>query len=276
MSKFIPTLYIGIGAQSNYYTLRETYLYEQWVGGQGGYMAKEIRSYHHKNLSQNLNEAIAKATEYSEFYGVELRVNKQDLEQEMNEIRRATAEQLARRKEEEANWKAEREAFYEQQKQERLTLQHQQISEGKFPFGPYANKPFTDAPVSYVNWFMKSEFEEGTIIHKVKLALLEKHINLLLPEPDKDKLVGEPGKRLAFVATVVKQAHFDRIGFNGWTIERVFVTTMVTNNSECLVVFSTAFYPEVGDTIKFKATVKEHSEYNGQAQTIIQRVTVVK
>ena len=44
----------------------------------------------------------------------------------------------------------------------------------------------------------------------------------------------------------------------------------------CLVSKSGAFYAEEGEELKIKATVKEHAEYLGQAQTVVQRIAVLE
>lgn len=271
-NNFCPTLFIGIGEGSFYYTLRETYLHEQWVGGQGGYMNREVRSFHHRNLSQNLDEAITKAEELSTIFGTPLRVKKEELEMEMGEIKRATAEQMAER----ARRIKEAEIEYQQIKEEKFRLQMNTVAEGKYPFGQYLGKPFADAPASYINWFMKGEFEEGTVINEVKLALWRNHPDLALPEPDKEKLAGTVGKRATFNVTLIKEASFMRNTYAGYGYETVYVTTMVTDAGECLVCFSTSFGGTVGEKIKIKATVKEHSDYKGQAQTIVQRVKILE
>jgi hypothetical protein len=150
------------------------------------------------------------------------------------------------------------------------------LAEGVFPFGPWEGVPFRDADAGYVNWWMTKcpEFEEGSIVREVAEAVLAQCADRKLPVADPNMLVGEPKKRLDFEVVVTRNAHFDRPSFSGYGTDRTYVTTMVTEKGACLVCFSGSFSKPVGTRLKIRATVKEHSEYNGQAQTIVQRVAV--
>ena len=69
-NSFSPVLFIGIGATFGFWTLRETYLHERWVGGAGGYMDKTVRSFHHFNLANTADLAFAKANEHGKAMGI--------------------------------------------------------------------------------------------------------------------------------------------------------------------------------------------------------------
>lgn len=274
MKSFTPMLVIGIGETSAYFTLRETYLHEQWVGGQDGYMDREIRSYHLFNLSQDAATAVEKAKAHSEVSGVELShdINTEHLQTQMREIHRATAEQLTARQ---ASIQADRDA-YEAQQQAWDAEAREKINSGVFAIGPYVGKKFTEAPLGYLNWLMDKveDFEPDSIIRLTAEVAAEMHPELRLPRPDPEKVVGEVGKRMSFKdVKVIRSFSFMRPGFGYYDRPQTcYITTMVTTDGVCLVCFSSAFSPDVGEVISFKATVKEHSDYKGQAQTIIQRV----
>jgi uncharacterized protein (DUF3820 family) len=271
MSNFIPSLYIGIGETGALFTLRETYEHVHY-GREG--VERSVRSFHHFNLSQDPDEAIAKAQGYSEQMGVKLSTTRDQLVSEMREIKRATAEQMNERriKEEQrqAEWDAQREAWNKER--------DEKIASGIFTFGPFAGKRFEEAPRGYLTWLMDkaSDFEVGSVIRITADAILRLVPHLALPKPDKTAIVGQPKQRLTFDVIVVGSRHFTRAAFSGYGVEVVYVTTMVDKaTNACLVVFSGAFNPEEGDELKIKATVKDHDEYKGQAQTIVQRVTVL-
>lgn len=282
MSKFTPQLYIDIGATGAYFTLRETYLHTRYIRGGGdmggavlngvyqGSVETEVRSFHHFNLSQNADEAFAKATAASEAMGMELTTTRESMAEQMRVIKRATAEQLAERERFAAKLHAEWEAERAARMQEKLD----KLAQGVFPFGPHKDEKFEDASIGYLDWMMRKveDFEEGSLVRLTAEAVLARCSHLMLPTPDAELTVGEPGKRLQFTVTVVKSVHYDRTAWNGYGVERVYVTTMVDASGACLVCFSGAFAPYVGDKLTIKATVKEHSEYKGQAQTIVQRV----
>lgn len=266
---FTPYLFIGVGETGAFFTLRETYLHEFHLEGS---RHTEVRSMHHFNLSQDADEAFRKAEEFAEAHAMQLRTSREDLADKMREIQRATADQLAERerryKQQQEDWAAERAAAL----QERMNT----IAEGKFPIGPYRGKEFEEAERGYLDWLMRKleEFEDGSMMRAIAEAVATSCAHLRLPDADPSKLVGEPKKRMQFNVTVIRSAHFDRESWNGWGYERVYVTTMVAQDGACLVCFSSSFSPEVGDELCIKATVKEHSEYQGQAQTIVQRVAV--
>lgn len=280
MSNFIPSLYISVGETGAFFTLRETYEHIQYGRGEicngvfTGTVEVSVRSFHHFNLSQDPDEAIAKAQAYSEQMGVKLSTTRDKLVSEMRDIQRATAEQLNERRIKEE----QRQAEWDAQREEYIKERNAKIASGVFTFGPFAGKKFEEAPRGYLTWLMDkaSEFEEGSVIRLTADSILRLVPHLALPKPDKTAIVGQPKQRMTFDVTVVSSRHFTRAAFSGYGVEVVYVTTMVDKaTNACLVIFSGAFSPEEGEELKIKATVKDHDEYKGQAQTIVQRVTVL-
>lgn len=281
-NNFTPTLFIGVGDKTCFFTLRETFLHA--VPGEGPmgnaivngvYQGTfEVRSYHLRNLSQDPDEAFEKATEASHRSGLKLTTSRDSLRDEMNAIRRANASELERRERErlalQAMWEAERAAEEE--------AKRQVILGGKFAFGPYTDKEFAEAPRGYLTWIMDTlpDFEEGSLMKLTAQEVLRRVPHLALPKPVKDLYVGEPKQRMTFEVTVVRHFAFARESFAGYGIETVHIVTMVDKaTGACLVSKSTAFRAEEGEELKIKATVKEHSEYRGQAQTVVQRIAEV-
>lgn len=262
---FQPSLFIGIGEKSCYFTLRERYLHEQWIGGR---CEKEIRSFHHFNLSQDPDEAIAKATEAAERLGLPLNTTRAEITEQLNAIKRATADELKERQEREIRWEAERAEREAKWMEEQKAL----IVDGRFPtcFRNHGGEPFIAAGIGYLNWVMDKadEFKPGSLLAMVANKVLELHADLRLPCPDKTKVIGEPGKRQTFEVTVIRT--FDFTGIYGTT----YFVTMVTPDGCCLL-SKGRFNAEVGEKLTIKATVKEHDEYKGQAQTVVQRVAVI-
>jgi len=272
MTTYTPHLYIGIGETGAYFTLRETYLHERYTR-EG--VIREVRSFHHFNLSQDADEAFNKAKVYADANLIKLNTTREQMVAEMRDIQRANAEEMQarveRQKAREAEWEAEREA--------RKLEQLDKIAEGVFPFGNWAGKKFEEAPRGYLTWLVdkRAEFEEGSMIRLVSEAVERNCGHLLLPKPDPDLHVGEPKKRMVFDVTVVRSAYFDRSDFSGYGMERVYVTTMVEKQTgACLVAMTSSWGAEEGEELIIKATVKEHSEYKGQAQTLVQRVCEVQ
>lgn len=281
-STFVPTLFIGVGELGCFFTLRETYLHaipgpgpmgNTVVNGvyQGSF---EVRSRHIKNLSQDPDEAFEKAREASELMGMKLTTSRESLRDEMNKIQRANAEELARRereqREREERWAAERAAEEEEKRQT--------ILGGKFAFGPYAGKEFHEAPRGYISWLIDTlpDFEEGGLMRLTAQEVARRVPHLALPKPKPGLYVGEPKKRMTFDVTVVRRYTFARDAWNGYGVETVHIITMIDRaTGACLVSKSGSFRAEEGEELKIKATVKEHSEYRGQAQTVVQRIAVL-
>jgi hypothetical protein len=261
---FTSYLYISIGETNALFTLRHAYAFDL--------VAERTLSAHIVNLSQNADDAIRKAKLYAEAQGIELRANANILREQMREIKRATQAQLeyraAKAKEEEMRQAAQR-AAYEQSLRDI-------IATGKYPFGQFKDKMFDEASSAYVNWLMSSinEYDEGSVMHDLIKAVTAECSYRRFPEPDAELLIGQPKKRQDFEVIVVRSAFFVRQSWSG--TERVYVTTMVSAEGACLVSFSSSFAPHVGDKMTIKATVKDHSNYNGQAQTIVQRVKILK
>lgn len=279
MSNFIPNLYISVGETGAFFTLRETYEHIQYGRGEicngvfTGTVEVSVRSFHHCNLSQDPDEAIAKAQAYSEQMGIQLSTTRDKLVSEMRDIQRATAEQLNERRvkaeQRQAQWDAEHEQYVKER--------NARIESGVFTFGPFSGKKFEEAPRGYLSWLMDmvNEFEEGSVIHLTAQAVLRLVPHLALPKPNKTLHIGKEKQRLTLSVTVIRSRNFLRQGFGYGGPELCYVTTMIDKaTGACLVVFSGAFAPNEGEELNIKATVKSHDEYNGQAQTIVQRVAV--
>lgn len=282
MSNFTPTLFISVGATGAMFTLRETFL--QHISGGGDYGnavvngvyqgSTVVRSFHHCNLANTPDAAFQKAQEYSEQFGLKLVTTRERLAEELREIHRSSAEQMEARRvrmEEEARLQSEQE---EQRKVEFLAECREKLNEGIFPFGRFAGTKLAELPRDYAYWILGAEFEEDTPMFLVQDCLRSLDLFPALPVADPISTVGQPKQRLTFNATVVKAIRFEREGWNGG-YEYCYVTTMVDDNKNCIVVFSPSFSAEIGDQLSFKATVKEHKSYNGQAQTVVQRLKVL-
>jgi len=86
--------------------------------------------------------------------------------------------------------------------------------------------------------------------------------------------VGTVGERLRDVpVTVERVATFERQSFRSWATEIVQITTLRTAEGAAIVVKSPTFRPREGERFALTATVKEHGDYKGEAQTIVSRAT---
>jgi hypothetical protein len=78
--------------------------------------------------------------------------------------------------------------------------------------------------------------------------------------------LGTVGKRETFTAEVDRTAYFES------AYGLVWIITMRDESGNAIVCKSTAFYAERGTKLTFKATIKEHSDFRGEKQTVVQRI----
>jgi hypothetical protein len=85
--------------------------------------------------------------------------------------------------------------------------------------------------------------------------------------------VGKPGERLTLAVTVERATYLERPKFNAaWVTELVHIVTM-RDAAGNAIVSKGRFTAEEGQHLTIKATVKEHSVYKDERQTVVQRVT---
>jgi hypothetical protein len=86
------------------------------------------------------------------------------------------------------------------------------------------------------------------------------------------KHIGYVGERLSLAVTVERVASFEKPAFNApWTTEVVNIVTMRDAGGNTIV-SKGRFYAEKGAKITIKATVKEHTTYKEERQTLVQRI----
>ena len=258
-SQFSDYLFIGIGETGAYFTLRQAWM-EKTVTG------FFLRSCHVRNLSQDADEALEKATKYAEAIGYKLDARKDVMVQEMRDINRMNAAQRAAREE---RIKAE-EAQAEAAQQAWIELCKTDIANGIYPIGAHRTSRFESAPISYRDWLMKSRetFEADSVLRMMADAVYARFSDEMLPVADIDATAGDVGKRDVFDVTVVRVTGY--MGAYGY----VTIVIMVTDGGACMV-SKGAFTAQVGNKMTIKATVKAHQRYNDQMQTVVQRVGVV-
>lgn len=288
--KFNPTLYIGIGETNAFFTLRETYLHEVCIPGEGpggnavvngvyqGTKIREVRSFHHFNLSQDPQDACRKAEAAALKIGLPLQeTSVDDLETEMREIKRRDEEQIAA---DQLRWEitqAEIEAWNLKRFMEREAEKIAKFEKDGAHYITWGSHAFCHAnalPREYCTWVVskKAEFEPFSFMLHLAKTLEEKYPEQLLKEVKLKPRAyfGEVGKRYDLELTVIKC-----FGFDG-QFGRCYVTTLTDKKGICFNVMSGAFSAQAGDVIKCKATVVAHKPYKGQAQTVINRVKVLE
>lgn len=91
----------------------------------------------------------------------------------------------------------------------------------------------------------------------------------------KSNFVGEIGKRVELEAKIAKISSFEKPRFHYYDSNVGFITILESNSNK-LVYFGKFPGLSESDTVKIKATIKEHSVRNGINQTIINRPKIVE
>lgn len=259
---YAPHMFISIGETSAFFTLRESYLHTYTVGGR---VCTEVRSFHHQNLAQDIGEAIEKAIRLSAAHGLPLvGADREALQQQLRDIKRATADEIAERERRAAQWEAERAARAAEWHEEQL----QMIRDGLSPLRASWGRKIESLEREFVTWLVdqraEGRFEQGSIIEALADAIEKNYPALLLPKPDRDKHFGQVGQRVTIEGTVVRS-----IRLEGQFGVSYFVT--IVANGICFI-SKGSFNAKAGDSIRVKGTIKKHDHYKGQAQTVVNRV----
>ena len=253
--------YISSGEQTKMYTLRTRYI-EELRG-----IAIE-RDYYIRNLSTNPDKALQVA---------------RDLGYDVSKKPEFTLEEIRRQKSEEQAKRYEEQRIAEER--ERVLKENRMIDDIKnyrFPFGKYKNQNFASVPEDYIQYWLSVELgEHDTVLHalvSVLASLFPEIVERIKRSSGNGEYFGEIKKRYQNLkGEIVKVTGFD--GFYGWSN----VYNIILENGELAVYMGSAyigyddngFVPaKVGDKIKFAGTVKNHSEYDGKAQTKLARLTI--
>ena len=89
--------------------------------------------------------------------------------------------------------------------------------------------------------------------------------------------IGKEKQRIEVPVKVVFATGFYRPAYMGDYDDYVYVIGMVTEKGQLLVSKTPSFGYKIekGDALKIRATIKEHKEYDGDDQTIVQRIKVL-
>lgn len=118
-------------------------------------------------------------------------------------------------------------------------------------------------------WFIGYSVEGAkSKVEEIKSKYIEEH--------DKSEYVGEIGKRIEMNVKYTHRASFSRPSYRGYGEETMFVYYFKDENGNTLVWVTGSWLDnEKGDTIRIKATVKEHKVYRDKKQTVVKNVKVV-
>lgn len=88
--------------------------------------------------------------------------------------------------------------------------------------------------------------------------------------------VGQVGDRLDLVVIFKKRSTYDIPSYAGWGTDTVGINVFRDDAGNCFIWKSTSAFFNIteGSKVRLRGTVKEHSDYKGTKQTILQRCKV--
>lgn len=100
-------------------------------------------------------------------------------------------------------------------------------------------------------------------------------INRKLPRDNVSEYVGKIGERINIIATIVKVYDYEVLNYVGYGTDMKSIVTFEDENGNCLVWKKSSFFEfQEGTKVNLVGTIKEHSEYKGIKQTLLQRCKV--
>lgn len=102
-------------------------------------------------------------------------------------------------------------------------------------------------------------------------------LNSKIPtEEDPSQYVGQVGERLDLVVTFKKRSTYEIPIYAGWGTDTVGINVFRDDAGNCFIWKSTSAFFNIaeGSQVRLRGTVKEHSDYKGTKQTILQRCKV--
>lgn len=102
-------------------------------------------------------------------------------------------------------------------------------------------------------------------------------LNSKIPtEEDPSQYVGQVGERLDLAVTFKKRSTYEIPSYAGWGTDTVGINVFRDDAGNCFIWKSTSAFFNIaeGSQVRLRGTVKEHSDYKGTKQTILQRCKV--
>lgn len=259
--------YIASGLKNKMYTLRVSF--EETVYTRTGDSYIVLRDHYCTNLSIDHAKAYAKAEEYVRHQSGSLVAQSEvpTLEdiyrrsQEELEIARKLAEETAQAAQ------AEYEGCCCQARMDKIDM----IVSGLWPFGKYKGEAFKAAEEGYVLFFLELDNDSDDTNHRLVLESLQNALKAEYPH-----LLNLPTANGQYYGTVKSREDMELTLITAFGYDSMYgyisIQKFVKDSGELIMYKGTSpLKADIGETIKVKATVKEHSEYKGEIQTIIQR-----
>jgi len=241
------------------------------------YTLRQLNGYHHdgseffafvKNLSRDPHEALRKAQDHIRAEGGDVDTLLEDFNPEKVSGLNAWGE-------------------CNPERQADLNL----IAKGTMPFGKYFGQAISDIPIDYfANWYLDGDIDSkrsDTVKENIRLQVISRRDEFMAvveankaaqarrdaeleAKRSKSSHVGQAGDRIDITATITVVKAVD--GFYGIS----YFTILENSKGDVFKYVGSAELGEKGQTITMKATVKDHTEYDGVDQTVINRPKLSK
>lgn len=258
---FQPSLFIQLGKKGNYYTLRQTYRATRVIEGVEYF--DHVGSEYIKTLSQNADVALTKAQDYAKKVNLPLK-DIRDLNVKTNKIKRIDKASLPQYSAE------EQERLNREFKEKHIAHINNVLEKGQIPFGQHKGRPISEVSQNFLTWLIREHADtpENSPYYMSDKAItarfIKQHKELYIYSQDK---VGEVGERKDFSVRIISQKIIP-IKNNPFA-DRTVLYTFIDEQNRILITFTPRLLGKDGDRINFRATIKEHSKFNEQTQTVL-------
>lgn len=172
----------------------------------------------------------------------------------------------------------------------RDTMNIELVEAGEMPFGKHRGKKIASLDAGYLLWWSDRAKEEsrdpvtcaivaactGVALEMGYIAERERKTAERLERDARSEYIGEIKQRLELEGNVEKIIWLSPIQVAWNTFQQQCMIVIVVDDSHRVVYFGSSNFAEEGQRIKFKATVKNHEEYKGVKQTVIQRPALIE
>lgn len=147
---------------------------------------------------------------------------------------------------------------------------------------PLSSWTFTEKPTEFdtvelaANECLAFHYEDGWLDWNTEVNFTELISSKTPTEKNPSQYVGNVGDRLDLIVTFMRRHIYEKPSFRGYGVDHIAINLFRDDNGNCFVWKSASAYFNVaeGTKVKLKGTVKEHSDYNGTKQTILQRCKI--
>lgn len=147
---------------------------------------------------------------------------------------------------------------------------------------PLSSWVFTEKPVEFETVELTAEeclafnYDEGWLDWSGEVNFKNLISSKMTTEEVTSQHIGNIGDRLDLEVTFVKRFTYEVASYRGWGTDYMAINTFIDNDGNYFIWKSTSAYFNADERskVRLRGTVKEHSDYKGIKQTVLQRCKV--